>query len=417
MSAPAPTLFRGRTLAILIGAGIVSLIVALVLAVFADDLSKPKSAAPDGYSSSMLGHRALIEILQELDIPVVVSRHSSASKATRGVLVIAEPRVAKYDDKAANKLRMMAQQATHVLVVLPRWQGEPSPEHPGWIAERGEMTEAEVDLVLAALDIGEKVGRVSAGGFDVEGDRVPAPAPGDLQVMSDGHMESTLVEVDDHRGALLTTTMLDADTRVWILSDPGVIDNSGLRDGANVQFAVALLDAIRRDGPVVFDETMHGFEEQPSLWKALFRFPLVLVTLHLIVCSILVLWAAVGRFGPARTAPPPLPSGKDFLIRNTASLLHFSGHDVPALQRYFASSVWHVRVSLHAPRDLDANAMRVWLERVRNDRKGTIPLPELEREVWEVGQDPKQHPKRIVDTAARIHRWRTEMTHGPRNAT
>jgi len=406
--------FRGRTLAILIAAGVGSLVVALVLAAFGDDFSTPSSAAPDGYSQSMNGHRALIEILGELDVPVVVSRHSSASKAARGVLVIAEPQLA--DEQAERKLRAMAEQAVHVLIVLPRYAGTPDPRRPGWIADRHELPVGTVEDVLDVLDIDESVDRVDAAGIEVADDKVPPPSAGELQVLSAGHVEP-LVWVAGDRGAVLATTMLDADTRAWILADPGIIDNSGLRDRANVHFTVGLLELLRRGGPVVFDETLHGFEDQPSLWKALFRFPLVLVTLHLLICAVLLLWAAVGRFGPARPAPPPLPSGKDFLIRNTAALLHFGGHDAPALRRYLGTSIHHVRNDLHAPRDLDPAALRTWLERVRVDRGGKISLPDLEREVWEVTNLAREHPKRIIDLAARIHRWRTEMTHGPRNAT
>ncbi len=412
MSSP----FRGRTLAILIGTGVVSLVVALILAAFADDFSTPSSDRPDGYSPSMNGHRALVEILQQLGVPVVVSRHASASKAKRGVLVIAEPQLDPEDDDAARKLRGMARAATHVLVVLPRYTGTPDPERPGWIADRTELSTAAAERVLEALEIDESVGRIDGASLEVADDKVSQPAPGDLQVISDGHVQPLVWAAGD-RGTVLATAELDADTRVWILADPGPVDNSGLRDRANLHFIVELLDLIRRGGPVVFDETMHGFEEQPSLWKALFRFPLVLVTLHLIVCGVLLLWAAVGRFGPARTAPPPLPSGKDFLIRNTAALLHFGGHDAPALRRYLGTAIHHVRHDLHAPRELDPAALRVWLERVRADRRGTISLFELEREVWDVTSQPREQPKRIVDLAARIHRWRTEMTHGPRDAT
>ena len=47
--------------------------------------------------------------------------------------------------------------------------------------------------------------------------------------------------------------------------------------------------------------------------RTLFRFPLVV-------------WAAMVRFGPRREAPPPIAPGEDFLIRNTAALLHHGGH-------------------------------------------------------------------------------------------
>ena len=128
-------------------------------------------------------------------------------------------------------------------------------------------------------------------------------------MISAGHLEP-LVWEDGTGNTLLGTAMLDDDTRIWVLSEPGVIDNAGLRDRANLHFAVGLLDTIRRGGPVVFDETMHGFEETPSLWKALFRFPLALVTLHVTLLVVVVVWAGLGRFGPAKSAQPIRPRAK-----------------------------------------------------------------------------------------------------------
>ena len=218
-------------------------------------------------------------------------------------------------------------------------------------------------------------------------------------------------------GELIQSVDLDSDTELWVLADPTPLDNAGLRRPGNPRFAVALIDHLRGDGPVIFDETLHGFAEKtPSLWKAMFSFPLILVTLHVAVCTVLLLWAAVGRFGPARAAPPPIPSGKDFLIRNTADLLHVGGHDGDALRRYLTTTIHHVRTALHAPRDLDPAALRAWLERVRASRGGTISIVELENAVWTIGSErDRATARRTVELAAAIHRWRTEMTHGPRN--
>src|SRR5436189_2634622 len=106
------------------------------------------------------------------------------------------------------------------------------------------------------------------------------------------------------------------------MTDPSAIDNAGLRRPGNPDFAVTTINRLREDGPVVFDETSHGFESTPSLWKALFKFPLVLVTIHAGIAALLLLWAAIGRYGPPRAALSTVPTGKDFLIRNTAELLH-----------------------------------------------------------------------------------------------
>jgi hypothetical protein len=386
--------FRRRTLLALIAVGVTSLVVGLVLAIFADDFAEEKSADTTGYSTSAIGYEALIQVLRELDIPVSLSRTRSASRAGEGVLVIAAPDLD--DDVARDRFEAMVASSRRVLVILPRWWGLPSADKPKWIAARHELPVDTAAEVLVALDLAGVVVRVDGVQLIVEHD---------LDV------EERIGEDGD----LLVSTWYDRDTELWLLADPSRLDNVGLRARSNVHWAVGLVEDLREGGPVVFDETLHGFEKNPSLYRSLFTFPLVLVSLQVIACAILLLWAAIGRWGPPRAAAPPLASGKDFLIRNTAALLHVGGHDAEALRRYLATTIHAVRVALHAPRELDPAALRTWLERVRASRGGAISILELEREVDDVARARRSGAisRRTVELAARIHRWRTEMTHGP----
>ena len=145
--------FTRRMLFILIGIGVASLIAALALAVFADDLSEEPTAGANGYSTSAIGHAALAEILEELDVPVIRSRTDSAARAHNGVLVIAEPAIADDDVDAQHKLRAMVEGARRVLLVLPRWWGSRDDERPRWISGRNPLARDEVAAVLAALDL------------------------------------------------------------------------------------------------------------------------------------------------------------------------------------------------------------------------------------------------------------------------
>jgi hypothetical protein len=299
----------------------------------------------------------------------------------------------------------------------------PDLDRPEWIEDRYDVPQSEIQAVLDALEITEPLHDAAATpeGFDGNDDVFPItprlPDAQTIEVSDDGELVGELY-VAGTSMMLLGSRWIDDDTELWILTDPGVINNVGLRTTDNAQFTIALLDHLRQGGPVVFDEVVHGFEQAPSLSRALLQFPLVLATLTAALCAILLLWAAVGRFGPPRAVPPAVPSGKDFLIRHTAALLHGGGHDVHALRRYLATTIQSVRHSLHAPRDLDQNALRTWLERVRQSRGGTIPLPELEREVADLaGAHGRGTGKRVVEVSARIHRWRLEMTHGHHNRT
>lgn len=400
MNGVATSPFRGRTLAALIAVGVASLVVALLLALYADDFAERPSHEATGYSTSAVGYRALIEVLEEVGIPASTSRTRSAARARNGLLVIVAPDVATEEDRT--RLVELVDAANRVLVVLPRWWGTADPDRRRWIEERHEHGAYRAEEVLTALDLDGDVERADAvvAGLALSG----------AQLIVDGDLEP--IEEAEQGGVLV-----GADGDRYVLADPSFVDNAGIRDRGRLRFTVELIDELRAGGPVVFDETVHGYVDDPSLWKALRRFPLVLVSIHVILALVLLLWAAVGRWGPARAAPPPLAPGKDFLIRHTAALLHAGGHDGHALARYLATTIHGVAQALHAPRDLGGEALRAWLERVRASRGGTIELPALEREVAEAAAAGKSRAttRRIVDLAARIHRWRTEMTHGPRN--
>jgi hypothetical protein len=349
---------------------------------------------------------------------VVVSRHASGAKAKGGLLVIAEPVVPPDDDEAAKKLHDLVASADTVLIILPKWYGEPQRDNRRWLQDVAAIDADEVEAVLRALDSDDQVIRISPPERpENEIDELGIGAL-DFRVAPD-FTTAQVVETDDDVAqtvagqAVVYQLWNDIDSDIHILTDPDLINNAGITRGNNARFSVHLINSLRGDGPVVFDETLHGFAEEPSLWKAIFRFPLVLVTVHVTLLMVVVVWAGLGRFGPARGAPPPLAAGKEYLVRNTAALLRVAGHHGHALERYLASAVDAVRVELHAPRDLAASAVPAWLERVRAARGGTIPFPELRDQVAEAVRT--RNAKAVLVAADRVHRWRQEMTHGPQH--
>lgn len=377
-----------------------SLVVAVVLTVLGDDLGDQRSAGVDGYSVSAIGHRGLVQLLDQLGVPVVVSRSDSAARASHGLLIVAEPTVT--DDASRARLAALVDAAPRALVVLPKWYGSVE-RGKRWIDDANPLPESDITAVLEALDLDHiTVHRAIAPviGLAWQGLR---PVIREPQLVAGEALTAVVAGPGGDR--LLGKRKRDG-RELYVLSDPDVLNNVGLRDPENAQFAVQLIDDLRDGGPVVIDETMHGYARTPSLVRALIRFPLVIATLQVLVCAVLVVWAAMVRFGPRRAAPPPIASGKDFLIWNTAALLHHGGHHTHALRRYLALSVAAVRHALHAPA-LPPDAMTAWLERVRRARGGRISLTGLECDV-----EIAATPARVVDVADAVYRWRKDMTDG-----
>lgn len=361
--------FERRTTWILVVVGAVSLIGAVVLGIFAGELGEQRSAGADGYSRSAIGHALLRQVLEEAGVPVLLSRHDSAARAQSGVLVIAEP-VLETGESSAAQLRDMIDGARTVVVVLPKRRGTPDRLRPGWVSDVELLPVEEPQRVLAALAIEGKVERSDAASTEP----VALEAP---QTLGFAALEPhTRIDA----GVVIGKT-----ARLYVISDPDLINNHGLGKGTNVEVVVNLLRQLAGDGPVVFDETLHGFRLEPSPFRALFTPPLLYATVAAFLASFLLLWAAVSRFGPPLPVAPAISLGKDELIRNTAALMRFGGHDAQALVRYFQHTLGAVRAALHRPR---------------------LEAPALEDEVLA--------GKKILHTARRVHDWREEQLHGHR---
>ena len=392
--------FSRRALIALVVGTLLSGALALALTGFGDELAERQSAGANSYSTSAIGHRGLVRLLERLDIPVDVSRFESSERAAGGLLVLAEPIVT--DDESRKRLERLVAYGGDVLVVLPKWHGYATPSNP-WIEHASYVPAVEVDAVLTTIDVTDAhvIRGAVASGWSAPENVHSLPDLHAPQLIQSAAFDERIV---DHDGQILFGRKEHGLHQVWVLADPDALNNAGLRNPANARFIVGLLDRLRGHGPVVIDETMHGYARSPSVIRTLLSFPLVVATLQIVVCAILLAWAAMVRFGARRPAPPPIAPGKDFLIRNTAALLHYGGHHAEALRRYLQLAVADVRAKLHAP----ADASTEWLDRVREARAGTVPLAELERAV----ADPDLLPKHVVALADRIYRWRMEMTHG-----
>jgi len=421
VSGPAPAAagdggFSRRTATWLVAVSAVSLASAILLAIFGDVVHTAQSAGADSFSRSAIGHRGLVELLRGLDLPVLVSEHDTASKLPDdATLVVLEPLVVEQGTRSGALADMIAA-SSRALVVLPKWYGEDDPTNPSRLVRVALVPDEEIEPILRALGIGDGrlVRRPRGGPVPLEGDALgldPLP-PADL--VGPQLIQSELIEPVLWTGAgVLVGEVEIGDATVWVLSDPDLLSNHGLGRGDNAVLALSLVLALRGErGALVIDETLHGFRSEPSIWRVLFEFPLVLATIQVLLAVALLLWAATGRFGrPAPPAPPVAP-GKEFLIENTAALLRFGGHAGFALRRYLATSVQEVARALHAPPGLDLTGTARWLDRVAEGRGLALRLAELEREVGEAGKARGERARRMVDTARRIHRWRQEMTHG-----
>jgi hypothetical protein len=201
--------------------------------------------------------------------------------------------------------------------------------------------------------------------------------------------------------------------RLVVLSDPDVLANHGLGDGDNAVVAWEVLGLAREPGQaVVLDETLHGHERVPSLWRELFTFPLAVASVQGLLIVGFLVWAGLGRFGAPLPPAASLAAGKGVLVDNTAALLRVGGHSAYTLARYLESLKYEVARTLHAPAGAPPAELRDRLRRLGRRKRVTEDLAALETAVARLRDGAAPPPAVVLAVARRVHRWRQEMLSG-----
>lgn len=373
-----------------------------------------KRHLPGTYSVSAIGYGGGYDVMRRLDRPVVRGvRNTLATVGARGTLVVAEPDLRLVTK--AESVKLMS--APRLLLVLPKWLGQPDEDRPAWIAgaEPVSLLDALGTLHLVATSRTDLYRTDWPRHWSINRIGIAPEGSGVVQLMRSDEMEPIVGDED----AMLVGEIVDGEQRVWVLSDPDVLANHGIVKGKNAAFMVALVDMLRLSGdgdptaPIVFDETVHGFHAAaPSLLALLFRFPFVVVTLLLCVAAALLLAAGVGRFGAPLAPKPALDFGKESLTNNAAHLLDYAGYHAAVLKRYVRMTIRSAAHLMHLPQSLDEFAMAERLDRIGKSRGVKSSSAAILRESSGIDAKKKKELARLLECAWEIHEWKGELSNG-----
>jgi hypothetical protein len=366
---------------------------------------------PSSYSTSAIGYAGIAEVLQKIGMPVIKSRRNSAVQAEGGVLILAEPQLAQLPQVVLPVLP----DAEKILLVLPKWAGiAKGAKKTTWIGEAAPLVSTQVERTLGvAVEQPQIERREKVENWTVN---AVGEAPGlstSVQLIKSDKLRPLVAAGD---GILLGEVQKE-NSLVWVLSDPDVIANHALNpDGKGAAFAIELIQKLRGTrGPVVFDETVHGFQSRPATaMRMLFQFPYSIVTIQILIGIALLLWATTGRFGPPETPPPPLAAGKAGLIDNVADLMEFAGHEQLIIQRYVENTVRETARQLRAPKDLSYQQLLAWLSQLGKKRSLTRDCTEIARLTQDLSRPRGTTDiSRFAHIAREINQWKQEMVDGP----
>ena len=408
------SLFSRRVLISLVAAMTMAFAASLLLTTGRDGGAEAgDSVGANSYSLSAIGHAGFFEVLRTVGRPVLRSQFEPLGKlGANGVLVLAEPISSLASDEGRNKLFT----ARRILLILPKWGAVPSLQKRTWIGDAAPLPISRVQSVLSVVDPNGIVVRVpGADRFDRNVLSANPALEVPVQLIGNSKMTALISSPD----GILLGEIREGTRRIWVLADPDIIENHGIGAADNATLAVDIIDQLRgNDGPIVIDETIHGFRGSGTSPLALLTaFPFGLLGIHALAAVVLLLWATIGRFGAPARMKPVFTADKRALIANTAALIDHGGHHAAMLRRYGQVNVQEAARALRAPRGLSEVALIAWLDRAGKSRGLKTQIGDHVGDFLgaAVNSKPKDSPKNLPRAFARaraMYFWKKEIVDG-----
>jgi hypothetical protein len=392
----ADTLFRARTVLWLIVAGLFAFAGFLLLTAYAPEFKQQGDGGTHALSRSAVGYAGLFALEQAVndDDAVILSRDRDNWDAA-GLMIV--PLSAQTDPGAVSALieaRDTADDDTMTtLFILPKWSVTPRVGKPGWVMQMGTVSPAALAPLLKAIGAVTLYENPAKTRYlNMNGRDIGARAPADPRWLRGG-AEPVLT---DAAGQIMLGRI--AGSRRYVLADPDLLSNHGLKTLAGANAAVAILDDLRAsDDAMHFDMVLSGGGGTRNLLRLMFEPPFLAFTLTLVVAGLLTGAHAFVRFGPPLIEGRAIPFGKRALADNGAMLIARAGREGRLGARYLAVVRDAAAAALGA-RAMTPDAIEDWLD---TRPGGFATLAQAAREA--------QDAPAALAAAQALYRWKKDI--------
>ena len=321
--------FRTRTVVLILAIGVLGFIGMLVLGAYAPDMRSDRNGGAHALSNAAVGYSGIVRLAQATgrNPQIIRDRHMLGSED----LLVLTPEQGATDISPA----LLGRSAKPTLFVLPKWDTDADPAHPGWVRYQGLKLALDPEGVLApAWKL--KVYRHASGGRPLitTGGLPPDihfTAPRPVQTIAGPNVHAL---VTDDQGRAVVARL--GDGPLYVIADPDLLSNQGISDVHQAAATLALLDWMNANDATTinFDVTLNGFGRSPSPLKLAFEPPFLAMTLAIAAAVLLAAWQATARFGSPRRRDRAIAFGKAALIDNTAALVRKAGRQAMLGSRY-----------------------------------------------------------------------------------
>jgi hypothetical protein len=406
--------FDPRLMIAVVLVGVVGFIAMWALIALGPQMSAQGNGRGHALSKSVAGYAGIIDLAERSDMWVDVRRElveaTPLGEDEGRTLLVLTP---EHDSDPADIAELIeAHGQEPVLLVLPKWETGPHQEQKGWagsamlrVASAALFSKADLGGGIGAPRI-QSIAAPTALALTGSGYRrgTVTLAPGQWQRVAPGALNQALLALPGRDEALL---LRGANRRVFVLTDPDLINNFAFasRDGARA--ALAILDAVAEDADadgVAFDVTLNGLGSGGSGFLRLaFVPPFIGITLCLIAAGLLALWQAAVRFGPALVPARAIAISKRALIESSAELVAQTQRESDAAVPWLRGQREALARALHAPPALSGEALDDWIDRRRRAPEGE-GFAALARRLLRARTNDE-----LLGTARAIHAIRKEL--------
>jgi len=407
-------LMTPRVIISLVLIGIFSFISLVILSGYSDDLRQKNNGQAHALSRSAIGFGGLVRLLGDLDYDVGMARTENVSRAQKNTLrVFTLSRT--YQANTLDDLNLL----TPTLVIMPKWNAIPITGKSGWLKKRnGSPT---MNVRNHERDLKELTGEVTFSAVKSEDKSLTYDlrSPKDMPTLSNVSIERFQTFSGDNLEFLYTGlegTVLAriADTSIYILSDPDLLNTMGISTKTHAKFAVNLIDAIIEHSKATpkhinFDLTLHGFGSKTNIIKILTQPPFLAATLCLLAAGGLIAWQAFSRFGDPRKIKRDYALGKFSLADNAARFIRIAGREPNMAKDYTAIIRKQVikDLNLKGRRQQDINP-------ILRHREKSLDLPNSYVDLQNRAKVTNNNTS-LMQLAEDLDIWKTKMILGKQN--
>ncbi|HEX7822037.1 MAG TPA: hypothetical protein VF463_15620 [Sphingobium sp.] len=375
-------LFGARSLALVLVLGLLGFVGMLVLGAYAPDLRSGRNGGAHALSNAATGYSAVVALARAMGGDPRILRDPRLFGMAH--LLIATPEKGSVDVSAALENRA----TLPTLMILPKWSTTGDPRHPGWVRDNGLLPLFEPIGVLSPGHSFTMLRRTATRRPLVMDSALPTAirfrAPRQMQVITGIERDAAKIKdaayrerialhplITDGQGGILLARV--GQEPLYVLADPDLLNNMGMRDLLQARAALALLRWMNGGSldSMAFDVSFNGFARSRSPLKLLFEPPFVAMTLAIVAALLLAGVQAFGRFGPIRPRQRAIALGKTALVDNSAALIRKAGREGGMGRRYAAVIREAAARAFGAPARLRDGALDDYLDAMKGSHRFT----------------------------------------------